>query len=134
LKSLEILWPQLLGPVIKQRKRLVSKLIIESIDSSNTIVEVLFTSAIFTVLPLYIPWVQPPPIRKYRMTFNGNSTSFIGSIVAYWRPEVSIVNIPNYAQPSNEYARGSFYNFNLTGPLADLFQYYSLVPIQTFRG
>jgi hypothetical protein len=89
----------------------VSTIVVEQIDSSNNIVSVIFTSSVFIFMPLFVPWVQPPPIRKYRITYNGNSTSFLGSIVTYWRPEVSIVNIPNYSQPSNKFSSGNIYDF-----------------------
>lgn len=113
----------------------MSKVYIEQIDSSNNVVGTIFTSSVFAAMPLFIPWVQPPPIRKYRLSYQGNSTSFLSNIVVYWRPEVSVVNIPNYTQPSNEYSLGAFYNFN-TQPtnLFDLIEYYNVIPITTFRG
>jgi hypothetical protein len=89
----------------------MSNLIVEQIDESNFTVSTIFTSAAFTVLPLFIPWVQPPPIRKYRVVYNGNSTSYIENIVVYWRPEVSIVTISNYTQPSNKFNLGDFWNY-----------------------
>jgi sugar lactone lactonase YvrE len=93
----------------------MSKLYAEQIDESNDTVSTIFTSNTFTALPLFVPWVQPPPIRKYRLSFSGDSSSFIENIVSYWCPEVSIVNISNYTQPSNKYNLGAFWNFRPGG-------------------
>jgi hypothetical protein len=105
----------------------LSKIFVEQIDSSNYTTTLLFTSSIFTMMPLFIPWVQPPPIRKYRISFNGNSTSFLSNIVTYWRPEASIVTISNYAQPSNKYNIGNFYNYNAVPSYAYFGPPYSMI-------
>jgi hypothetical protein len=103
----------------------MSQIYAEQIDSSNNIVATIFTSSIFTKLPLFIPWVQPPPIRKYRLSYSGDSTSFIGNIISYWCPEVSILNIQKYTQPSNPYNGGGFvqWGYAYFGPPYSLVEY-----------
>ena len=89
----------------------MSQLFVETIDESNFTVSIVLTSSVFTFLPLYIPWPFPPPERKFRISFSGDSTSFIENIVAYWRPEVSITNISNYTDPSNKFNLGDSWNY-----------------------
>lgn len=93
----------------------MSQFYIETIDDLNNTVAVVFTSGVFTALPLFVPWIGPRPIRRVRVSVSGDSTTGLSETILYWRLEASKLKISTYSDPSSRFNLNATYNANALG-------------------